>query len=189
MGSIAPDDSFRRAAPTFKSEQLIGGRFPNAARVRPRCLTRILVRASPCPPLPGPLSSRRSSRNRLNRKGRPCYSPRRSATRSVSKTCPHDNADGRPTLAARDVDGCGHPDPGLGAVPPSPAGLGPHRRDDLACGDDGQGSRHPGSDAPTAYGRHTGELEAHRSLTPARGVSFEQGRKAIFRDYELCWDH
>ncbi len=53
MGSIAPDDSFRRAAPTFKSEQLIGGRFPNAARalgdsstVEQRTLTSLFVSCS-----------------------------------------------------------------------------------------------------------------------------------------------
>jgi hypothetical protein len=41
---------------------------------------------------------------------------------------------------------------GLGpeAIPPNSAGLGPHRRDDLAGGDDRHGGRYPGCYAATA---------------------------------------
>ena len=47
----------------------------------------------------------------------------------------------------------------------NPAGLGPHRRDDLAGGDEGQGGRHPGSTTPAAYG---GELESIGAWTLAK---------------------
>src|SRR5262249_15228416 len=57
---------------------------------------------------------------------------------------------------------------GTGAIPRKLAGLGPHRRGDLAGDNDGRGDGRP-RHAPAAYGPYSREQEALRTVTAGCG--------------------